>query len=157
CLRVRMEFSEVPAHVLLAAPADQFELGPVGPQDDAVWPHQVQSNRGVLQEVSQLLLSPPQLGVRLLSLGQVTEIPSEDHRPVLADDIDGQLSEEFCAIGSERRDLNPLAQHRGFSRGDVMPQATLVGLAHWGRDDQLLEALAYRVLAPVAESLLRGG
>src|SRR5262249_42839690 len=70
-LPVGVKLGDGVADVLLAGAAKQVELGLVGPQDRPVRRQPVQADGGVLDEVGQLVLAPPDL---LLGLDAVVDV-----------------------------------------------------------------------------------
>ena len=76
---VLVKVDDVLSHEFFAVVAQQVELGLVDPEDGAVGPDPVHRNRGVLEEIGELLLSTPKLGSGLF---EIVDIHRGSH-PVL--------------------------------------------------------------------------
>ena len=136
--RVGVELGDVPADVLLAAVAEQLQLGPVRPEDRPVRPDPMQADGGVLDEVGQLLLLLPGLLLGELPLGDVAEV--RDDGP------DGGLFEE---VRDPALDPPPRAVLVPEPRIDGQRRPRL--LEHLGEAAaNLLDVLGMNLLEPVA-------
>ena len=113
---------------------------------------QLDSRRDHLQELplaGQDRLRPP-------SLAEVTDVAGEHGRRIGADAGDGQLDGKLGPVRAHRGQLDPLADRRPLSRGQVVGQAAPVAVTEGGRHDQLAELAADRLAPRVAEGPLGG-
>jgi len=95
-----MELGHGVADVFVARVAEQFELGPVGPQDRAVRADPVQALGGVFHEVHELRLAPAQRALGLLAprhfgLERACLLLPERHEALLAGGV-GDLGQDFA-------------------------------------------------------------
>ena len=67
-LPVRVKVDDVLTLVFIAVVAHEVELRLIDPQNGAVGADPVQRNRGILEEIGELPLSPPTLGAGLLEV-----------------------------------------------------------------------------------------
>ena len=113
---------------------------------------QLDPRRNHLQELplaGQDRLRPP-------SLAEVTDVAGEHGRRIGADAGDGQLDGKLGPVRAHRGQLDPLADRRPLSRGQVVGQAAPVAVTEGGRHDQLAELAADRLAPRVAEGPLGG-
>ena len=97
------------------------------------------------------------LGRQFLPLlcGDVTDEGREHRRSLDRDPRYGQLHRELGAVRAHCGQLDPTSQDRALARGKEMGQASVVGIAESGRDDQLGDLGTDRPVARVAEGPLR--
>ena len=92
-----------------------------------------------------------------LALGDVAQEAGEARWPARPDARDGQLDGERRAVRSHPGQLQAPVEDRRLLRRDEARERPAVQLAVLGRDDELGQRPPDRVLAPVAEGVLRSG
>ena len=142
---VDVELGNVMADVLALLVAEHLELGPGDPLDDAVRPDPVQADRGVLEDVAQVLLAALERTLRQPPLRHVAE---DQHAPGAVDVadrcgtvVDGSLravpGDEDRMVG--QTDDGPLAQtlSTGLSTRSRVCSSTMSKTAVSGRPSGL--------------------
>ena len=133
-------FVHVPAEKLFGWIAHQFRTGPVDERATSPQIDPVQTlTRGFEQQL-ELLRQPRPLLFGLPSLGDVAHERIEQVRLLDTHVSDCQFDGELLTISPQGRDLDPLIQHRAFTRCQKSSQAARVSFTIAWRNDGLGQA-----------------